>query len=570
MDLKKYIQLSEVARGSRKADLVLKDLNVINVFTEEVYQEDIAISDGIIVGIGRYEGEEEISMSGRYACPGFIDSHLHLESTLVTPGELIHQAALCGTTTFIVDPHEAANVSGTDGIDYILDQTQDVPANVYVMMPSCVPATDIDDNGFKLTADKMLPYMDNDRILGLGELMDYVSVINGDKEMHHKLDLFKNRIKDGHAPSLDEGDLSAYVLAGITTDHECTSFEYAMEERRRGVTILIREGSAAKNLEAIVTGIVANDINTEGFCFCTDDKHIEEIQDKGHINYNVKKAVRLGIDVIKAIKMATIQPAKTYGLNNLGALAPGYQADIIIMDNLEDLNVLEVYYKGKKISKDQKYEIKACPDNLKNTVNLKHFSKEDLQLEKTNKPFHVIQMIEGQIITKELILDDIPGEKYFEPNATYKKIAAIERHKNTGKVGVGVLTGFGITGGAIASSVSHDSHNIIVIGDNDHDMALAVNELIRSQGGYTIVEAGKVYETLELSIMGLISDAGYEYVNRTLGKMIKKAQEMGVSEKIDPFISLSFMALPVLPEIRITPRGLYNVLENKLIDEGED
>lgn len=564
MELNKYRRCARAARGEVKADLVLKGGYVVNVFTKEVYPADIAVTDGTIVGIGSYDGVRELDMSGRYICPGFIDSHLHLESTLVTPKELIWQAALCGTTTFIVDPHESANVAGLDGIDYILNQTEQVPANVYVMMPSCVPSTAVDDNGCCLGADMMKPYMDNPRILGLGEVMDHISVINGEEQMHRKLELFGGRILDGHAPGLSMKELSAYALAGIATDHECTDYGYAMEERRRGMTVLIREGSAARNLEAIVSGLVRDGMDTTGFCFCTDDKHIEEIRKDGHINFNVKKAVSLGMNAVEAISMATIHAAKCYGLRHLGAIAPGYQADMVILDSLEKLNVLEVFHKGILVEKSAKISVLPCAEHLKNTVHLDSFSKEALKLPLTGEKMHVIQMLDGQILTKDR-LEEVPGGDYFEPDETYKKIAVIERHKGTKKVGVGIVKGFGITDGAIASSVSHDSHNIIVVGDNDEDMEIAVRELIRVQGGYTIASGGKIYETLPLPIMGLISDAGFETVNRILGEMIKKAHKMGISEDMEPFITLSFMALPVIPELRILPRGLYSVLEQRFI-----
>lgn len=563
MEFEKYVHGSQVARGIEKAELVLKNSSVVNVFTEEIYKADVAIVDGVIVGIGEYSGEEELDMAGRYVCPGLIDSHLHLESTLVTPGELICQATQCGTTTFIVDPHEAANVSGCAGINYILEQTEEVPANVFVMMPSCVPSTNIDDNGYDLTADKMLPYLEHKRVLGLGEVMNYSAVINGDPEMMEKIELFKGKIIDGHAPFLDGKDLSAYILAGISTDHECIDFNYAMEERRRGMTVLIREGSAAKNLETIVKGIVESHVDTDGFCFCTDDKHIEDIREEGHINFNIKKAVSLGLNVMKAIKMATIQAAQCYGLKGLGAIAPGYQADLVIFDDLEQLNVQGVYHKGILLQKDKKITIKPCPELIRNTVKLEHFSKSSLKLTIDCNSYHVIQMVEGQITTKDRVVD-FSGMEDFEPDAAYNKIAVIERHKNTGKVGVGAVTGFGIKNGAIASSVSHDSHNIIVIGDND-DMEIAVNELIRAQGGYTVVERGNIIGTLELPIMGLMSDAGYDAVNKTLTRLIHKIHGMGVAQGMDPFITLSFMALPVIPEIRITPRGVYHVLENRFL-----
>ena len=565
MDLKVYREHTKVTRRFKEAELVLKNAKIINVFTNEIITGDIAIEDGMIVGIGNYEGKQEHDMTGKYVCPGFIDSHLHLESTLVTPKELVTVASRHGTTTFIVDPHESANVSGLAGINYILDQTEDASANVFVMMPSCVPATSIDDNGCTLTAEDMTQYLDNERILGLGEVMDYISVVNADPGMHRKLDLFKNKVRDGHAPFLAEEDLQAYVMAGISTDHECSDFQYAMRERRNGMTVLIREGSAAKNLEAIVKGIVENNIPVEGFCFCTDDKHIEDIEREGHIDHNVRKAIELGMNPVSAIKMATIYPAICYGFHNLGAVAPGYQADLVVLNDLNKISIENVYYKGEVIEQEEEIEIKKCPDELKNTVHVGKFSKNDLQLESPTGYFPVIEMQEGQITTKKQIKKFSGGKCLFLSNAQYQKIAVIERHKNTGKMGVGIVKGYGIHGGAIASSVSHDSHNIIVVGDNDRDMAIAVKEMMRTQGGYTLVCNGEIYGTLPLPVMGLMSDAGYESVNEALAKMIPKAHEMGVKEGFDPFITLSFMALPVIPEIRITPRGIYLVNEDRML-----
>lgn len=569
MELEKYRIYSEMARGIRKAPLVFKNANVFYAHTGEFRKGDVAVADGMIIGTGNYQGEKEVDLTGKYLCPGFIDSHLHLESTLVTPGELIRQAAQCGTTIFIVDPHESANVSGTAGIDYILEQTEDVPANVYVMMPSCVPATHVDDNGCILTAGKMKTYLENPRILGLGEVMDAVSVINGSVAMHEKLSLFQNKIRDGHAPFLSSGDLAAYALAGIATDHECVDYEYAMEECRNGMQVLIREGSAARNLDAIVTGIVKNNTDTSGFCFCTDDKHIEDIRREGHINYNIRRSVELGLSPEKAIQIATIQAARCYGLTQLGAIAPGCQADLVVLKSLETMEVQDVYHKGKIVLKDEKTEIRPCAPELKNTVHLKNFEEKDLYLSCKNQKAHVLQMMEGQIVTKD-VYEEVPfceekGEKVFASDEVFQKIAVIERHKCTGKVGVGIVKGFGIQGGAIASSVSHDSHNLIVIGDNDQDMYLAVQELVRTQGGYTLVEKGRVFDTLPLPVMGLMSDAGYEKVNDLLESMISKAHSMGIKKGFDPFITLSFMALPVIPDIRVTPRGVYLVNEDRIL-----
>ncbi|MDO4619219.1 MAG: adenine deaminase [Lachnospiraceae bacterium] len=566
MKLEKYVGCSRAAQKLEKADLVLKNAKIVNVFTDRVEEGNVAIKNGMIVGIGDYEGEEEIDLHGQYLTSGFIDAHLHLESTMVNPQVLIAQAAQHGTTTFMVDPHEAANVSGTDGVDYLLDQTSDSPAHVYVMMASCVPATPVDDNGFTLTAEKMAPYLKNRRVLGLGEVMDCYSVIGGDAAMNEKLELFDGKVKDGHAPGLTDEQMAAYVMAGITTDHEGTTYEYVMKERSMGMTCHIREGSAARNLEMIVKGIVENNTNTEGFCFCTDDKHIEDISREGDIDHNVRKAVSMGISPIAAVKMATIQPARCYGLRRTGAVAPGYDADLVVWDSIKDFNAQMVFYKGHLINDMLKIKPKPCPEQLLDTVHLGELDPEKLKIRADGKPFPVLRMIPGQILTEreDLVLPS-DDEGFFAPDGTLDKIAAFERHKATGLIGAGVVKGFGLKNGAIASSVSHDSHNIIAIGTSDEDIMLAVRELERVHGGYTIVENGEVYDTLELPIMGLISDKSYSYVNKKVRRMTAKAHKMGVPKDMEPFITLSFMALPVIPEIRCTPRGIYSVTEAKLL-----
>ena len=566
MDYERFLKISQVTLGKEKADLVLKNARVADVFTEEIHKADVAVCDGIIAGIGTYyEGKREIDLKGKYLLPGFIDAHLHFESTMVTPSELVAMAAACGTTTFIADPHEAANVSGTEGIDYILEQTKDSPANVYLMLPSCVPATEFDDNGCDLTAEKMKPYLNNPRILGLGEVMDAKGVVTGDRRLHEKLELFEGMNKDGHAPYLPSRELSVYALSGINTDHECTSYEYALEEIRRGIHVHIREGSAAKNLEAIVKGIVKNDTPVDCFSFCTDDKHVEDILRDGHINCNIRKAIRLGLSPMKAIKMATINTARCYGLKHLGALAPGYQADMVVVGSLEKMNVSSVFFKGKIIDSKKKPVVSSCPKELKETVRLGKKEAEDFVLPITEKRAHIIELDPSQITTKHKIKTIGNTDNYIPVNGL-NKIAAIERHKGTGKIGVGICSHYGIQNGAVASSVSHDSHNIIVVGDNDRDMAIAVNAVISAQGGYSLVSDGKVFDTLPLPIMGLMSDEGFEKVNKKLKRMIKKAHSMGIPDDIDPFITLSFLALPVIPEIRITPRGLLDTVKNELIE----
>lgn len=560
MEYSLYHKLSQIALHERKAELVLRNAMIADVFTDEIRRADIAVADGYIAAVGgSYEGTEEIDLNGKYVLPGFMDAHLHLESTMVTPNELITAAALCGTTTFIVDPHEAANVSGTEGIDYILDQTEHSPANVFVMMPSCVPATEYDDNGCLLTAEKMAPYLSSPRILGLGEVMNAPGVIHGDRQLHKKLELFSGRILDGHAPYLPDDELTAYALAGIRTDHEASDFDYALEEIRRGIHVHIREGSAAHNLETLINGILAHDLPCENFSFCTDDKHIEDILRQGHINYNVRRAVELGLSPMAAIKMATINTARCYGLKELGAVAPGYQADLIVTDDLSSFRILSVYHKGRLIDPSVRPETAACPDSLKNTVHVRPLSSDAFRLPITEEEVPVIRLDASQITTSKIACH-LPKTDNYLPQDGFNKIAAVERHKATGKTGVGICTGYNIRNGAIASSVSHDSHNIIVIGDNDADMLLAVSEIIRIQGGYTLVSRGKVLGTLPLPVMGLMSDAGFETVNRTLGQMIAEAHRLGIPDEVEPFITLSFLALPVIPEIRITPRGVLDTV----------
>ena len=560
MEYSLYHKLSQIALHERKAELVLRNAMIADVFTDEIRRADIAVADGYIAAVGgSYEGTEEIDLNGKYVLPGFMDAHLHLESTMVTPNELITAAALCGTTTFIVDPHEAANVTGTEGIDYILDQTEHSPANVFVMMPSCVPATEYDDNGCLLTAEKMAPYLSSPRILGLGEVMNAPGVIHGDRQLHKKLELFSGRILDGHAPYLPDDELTAYALADIRTDHEASDFDYALEEIRRGIHVHIREGSAAHNLETLINGILAHDLPCENFSFCTDDKHIEDILRQGHINYNVRRAVELGLSPMAAIKMATINTARCYGLKELGAVAPGYQADLIVTDDLSSFRILSVYHKGRLIDPSVRPETAACPDSLKNTVHVRPLSSDAFRLSITKEEVPVIRLNASQITTSKIACH-LPKTDNYLPQDGFNKIAAVERHKATGKTGVGICTGYNIRNGAIASSVSHDSHNIIVIGDNDADMLLAVSEIIRVQGGYTLVSRGKVLGTLPLPVMGLMSDAGFETVNRTLGQMIAEAHRLGIPDEVEPFITLSFLALPVIPEIRITPRGVLDTV----------
>ncbi len=565
MNYKYTKKMSDISLGLEKADLVLKNGFILNVFSNEIIKGDIAIEDGIIVGFGEYHGKNEIDVEGKYICPGLIDSHLHLESTLVLPAQLIHSAGLHGTTTFIVDPHEAANVAGKKGIDFILEQTEASQANVFVMMPSCVPSTDFEDNGYTISATDMQEYLGNPRILGLGEVMDCQAVLAAETKMIKKLNLFQDRIIDGHAGYLNDKQTACYSLAGIKTDHECCDFDTALLEMRNGMQILVREGTAAKNLEAIINGIVKNQIPTDKLSFCTDDKHIEEIDNMGHISFNVKKAISLGLNPIEAIKIATINTARCYSLKNIGAIAPGYQADLVILSDLNNFTVEKVFYKGKEIKKDSSIMAKPFDSTLLKTVNIGLISQNSLNMKLKSNETSIINIIGGQILTQRNVEKVKVQGELFVADEVYNKVAVFERHHATGKKGIGIVKGFSIKNGAIASTVCHDSHNLIVIGDNDQDMLLAIQELIACGGGYTIFENGKKFMTLQLEIMGLISTEPHRLINEKLKKMIQKAHQMGVKDDIDPFITLSFLALPVIPEVRITARGVFDVLKGQFL-----
>ncbi|WP_202108840.1 adenine deaminase [Succinivibrio dextrinosolvens] len=561
MDRQSYLRIKEVMDGNEPADLLLRNCNIVNVFTGEIIHSNLAVSAGHFVfwsQTGR--GKKEIDVKDKYVVPGLIDAHMHFESTMVQPRDLLAVAVLHGTTTLIADPHEAANVSGIQGIKYILDQTEDAPANVYVTMPSCVPATNLDDNGCDLTAEDMKPYVNHPRVLGLAEVMDAEAVLNADKKMFKKLELFdQNHIIDGHIPSLSGINLMKYSAAGIDTDHESIDFESALEKARLGIQVLIREGSAAHNVENLIKGILKSEIDNCNFSFCTDDRHVEDIVKIGHIDNNVRIAISLGMKPIDAIKIATINTARRYGLKHLGAIAPGYQADFIIVDNLKKFNIEKVFVKGEEIKGKESFKKgPACPKELKHTVNISKITPEQFRLPINEEPVHVISIVPRQITTEDILIRFNPTDN-FKSYGDFKKIASIERHKNKGLIGVAITNGYGIQNGAIAISVAHDSHNIIVVGDNDNDMAVAANEIRRLQGGIVIVENGKVFDSLPLPIMGLISNESLDNVSAKIERLKNKAYEMGVYKDIDPFVTLSFLSLPVIPKLRIIPRGLVSI-----------
>lgn len=558
--------LVDAACGARLAELVLKNGRVINVFSGRIVSADVAICGDRIVGVGRYDGEREIDLAGQFVAPGLIDAHIHLESGLAAPAEVVSYAALCGTTTFIADPHEAANVGGRDGLDYILRNTQNATGNVFIMLPSCVPATELEDNGYRMDGADLAPYLSNPRVLGLGEVMDCGKVISAEEGMLEKLRLMEGRPLDGHAGFLTDHQLAAYRLAGINTDHECTSFAVAQQELEAGMYIHIREGSAARNLEDIIRGILQHKTATDFFCFCTDDKHIDQICREGHINASLRKAVALGMDPVTAVRMATINPARCYGLKDLGGIAPGYRADLVIFEDLKEFRPTAVYFGGKVLSSPPNPSFPPCPEELTRTVHLAPIRPEQLVIPADGRtPSPVIGIRAGQIGTDDFreILPAADGR--FLPNGEYNKCVVAERHHATGKVGVAPVKNFGLRGGAIGSSFGHDSHNLILLGDNDRDILLAAEELQKMGGGYVLVENGKVVGALPLPVMGLISERPFSELHATFRQITQKASEMGVTPGIDPFITMAFLALPVIPRLRLTPRGLYSVLEERFL-----
>lgn len=555
-------EMIDMAGGKKRASLVLKNCQIINVFTEEIIQGDIAIHGEMIVGIGTYEGEEEVDMEGRYVAPGLIDGHVHIESSMVTPGQFARAIVPRGTTTVIADPHEIANVCGLEGIKYILDESTSLPLSVFIMLPSCVPATSFENSGTTLNAEKLKELIDHPRVLGLGELMDYPAVIRGDQMVLDKIAVAGDKLIDGHGPGIEGQDLNAYVMAGARTEHECSTLEEMADRLRLGMYIQIREGSAARNLDTLIRGVTKE--NLRRCIFCTDDRHPGDILIHGHIDNNVRMAIKNGFSPAAAIKMATLNVAECYKLKGLGAIAPGYKADLIVIENLEHFNVVEVYKEGKQVAKNGstlfKTEISHNPAVL-NTVNIGTISRENLEIHVESDIAHVIKILPHSLLTEKVIrkIETQDGLFKFHNRLDVLKMAVIERHRSTGNIGLALVEDFKLRNGAIASTVAHDSHNLVVIGDNDEDIMTAIEEIKRCGGGITICSGGKVLKTLSLPIAGLISDQDIELVDIQLKEMMDIARDLGVNKDVDPFMTLSFLALPVIPAIKLTDMGLFDV-----------
>lgn len=561
--------ITAAALGQIPADLILKNCQIVDVFSGTIYRSNIAIVDGYIAGIGDYEKAAEIiDVKGAYVTPGLINAHCHVESSMATPEAYCQEELRWGVTTLVTDPHEIANVAGIEGIKYMLQAGKNTPINYYVQLPSCVPATPFEHAGCILNAQELTELTEDEQVLGLGEVMNVPGVLMQEQDLTDKLDLFKhkNAVIDGHAPSVSGMPLQAYIASGIQTDHESTSWQEAKEKLRNGLAILIREGSASKNLTAIVKGLLQENIHSSNLAFCTDDKHLADIKAEGTIRHCIKKAVALGMEPITAIQIATYYAAKFYNLKHLGAIAPGKQADIVVFNNLQDFIPQLVLAKGKIITQLNNAAPVTPPQNLLHSINPAPFTLADFSADKffEDKQYPVIEMIPGEILTE---CSYITGDKIKTALKANELclIAVIERHHRTGNIGLGLIKGYGIKNGAAATTVAHDSHNMIIIGTSPEAMFTAATELLNSSGGYTLVENTTVLRTLPLPICGLMSDKPADKLIKELEEIKCLAHQQGVQPAIDPFISLSFMALPVIPKIRITDMGMFDTVNFKFI-----
>lgn len=570
MNLKRII---DVAMGREKADLVLKGASVLNVFTEQLEHKDVAICDGIIAGLGLYDGIEEVDVSGKIIVPGFMDAHMHLESTLLTPAQFERGSLPHGTTAVMADPHEIANVAGTEGIDYIMRLCDDLDMHIYFNLPSCVPAAPLEESGETLEAEDLKPYYQRENVLGLAEMMNSVGVCEGEEPLLKKLADAKKYggIIDGHAPFLGGKDLNAYVASGVRSDHECTDAQEALDKLARGQWIMVREGTAAKNLNALLP------LCKPPYCnramLCTDDRHPEDLLKEGHLDAIIRKAVDKGVKPAHAIRMCTINTATCFDLKDYGAIAPGYHADIVVLSDFIDFTVEQVYIDGKAVAKNGAVihnNVKPLPDCDK-VLHSFHMRKVDAA--KLRLPIKERQRVIGlkkhELLTDEIIIQ--PTEQGIQNNGVdidrdILKAAVFERHHNTGHIGIGFISGYGIKRGAIATSVAHDSHNLIAVGCSDEDIAAAAEAVRKMGGGLVVVDHGKVIESLPLPIAGLMSDLSIEEVERRINRLKEAATHLGASADIDPFMTLSFVSLPVIPVIRLNGKGLINVNRQEIVD----
>lgn len=572
MEKKDFKKLIDISAGRVPADLVIKNCRVIDVYNGVIIDGDIAISDNLIAGVGNYEGNKVIDAKGKFASPGLIDSHIHIESSYVSPEELGRLIVPHGTTTIIADPHEIANVCGFNGINYMLNASKKTALDIQMMLPSCVPATPFEHSGAKIDAKDMINKMQSNDILGLGEFMNFPGVVQGDDAVLDKLLVAKKmgKVIDGHSPGLFGNDLNAYASANIKTDHECETVEDMNNRISRGLYVMLRQGSACHNLRTLAKGVTS--FNSNRCLLCADDMQTKTILSVGHLDNSLKMCVEEGIEPIIAIRMATLNAAECYGLQDRGAIAPGLRADIVLFDNLKDFNVDNVLIEGTEVAAEGEYKLPISIHDISDTkgsFHVKDFSVEKLRLPINADKAHAIKILPGGVVTKKEIITinrDENNEFVYNPNEDVVKVAVIERHQNTGNVAVALLMDYGIKEGAIALSVAHDSHNIIVVGVNDEDMAFAVEELINQGGGIILVNNKEVIESMPMPIAGLMSDQSGEWVDNKLTNIHKMAYDvLKVNDNVEPVMTLCFMSLAVIPEIKLTDMGLFDVTQFKFI-----
>lgn len=556
----------DAAMGRIPADVVIKNCKVVNVFSGVIQEGNIAISGGQIVGIGDYEGKEVIDAEGRYATPGFIDSHIHIESSYVSPEELGRLVVPHGGTTIMADPHEIANVCGVEGLTYMVEAGKRTALDIKYELPSCVPATPFENAGAVLDAKEIEKLIVNEDFIGLGEFMNFPGVINNDEDVLGKLVAAKKAGKwiDGHGSGLAGNTLDAYVSAGILADHECSTVEEMKDRLDRGMYILLRQGSACHNLRTLLAGVTPE--NSRRCLLCSDDRQPKTILHDGHLDNHLRICVEEGLDAVSAIRMATLNAAECFGLKDRGAIAPGYRADIVLMDDLKDFHVNRVWIEGKLVAEEGKYLPKMERydiSSVKGSVVLKDFSKDKFKMNLKSNKVNVIGILPGGVVTEKLTAEitlDENGEFVFNPEADIVKVAVLERHKGTGNVACGFLKGYGIKEGAVALSIAHDSHNIIVVGVNDEEMEFAVNSLVAQEGGIVLVKNGQIVESMPMPIAGLMSDQSGEWVDEKLTSIHEKAYaQLGISGSVEPVMTLCFMSLIVIPAIKLTDTGLFDV-----------
>ena len=561
--LMKKRRIIAAAAGREPADLVFKNATYVNVFSGELCTEDIAVAEGLIVGMGKYHGKEEVDMTGKIVLPGFLDAHIHLESSLVSPREFVRAVLPHGTTTVVTDPHEITNVMGTDGIEYMLQATEGLPVDVRFMLPSCVPATPLDESGANLDYRAIDSFYEHPRVQGLAEMMNFVGIVNGDDSAVEKIVAAQAHHKkiDGHAPGITGNDLNAYIAAGVYSDHECANLQEAIAKLQRGQFIMIREGTAARNLEALVPLLCSQ--YADRCMFCTDDKHPNDLLEKGHIDYIVRRAIALGADPITTIKVACHNAARYFLLNNRGAIAPGYLGDFVVIDDFKSFQIQKVYKKGvlmyDGVLRDFP-EPKIDPylvERAHHTFHVAPLTEKDFM---EDRPRGVIGLVPGEIISR-----DCGYATKIDQKKDILKIAVIERHKGTGHIGIGYIQGYGLKHGAVATSISHDSHNIIVVGTSEKEMAAAANRVVEMNGGIVVLQKGRVKAEVRLEIAGIMSEDSLICVNEALEEAKAQAFALGVSQGIDPFMTLSFMSLPVIPTLRLTTRGVFDVSQQKYV-----